>query len=88
MPQVSIQPTPGFIPFKIEQSIPQRFEQQAHAHGNRIAIKSERETYTFSFVNQSANRLARMIRSRRGGSPEPIALLFDHDQFSSPSWQC
>jgi amino acid adenylation domain-containing protein len=81
IPRISIQPTSGFIPFEdqdIEQSIPQRFEQQVRAYGDRLAIKSDHETFTFTSLNQTANRIARMILSRRGDSAQPIALLFDH----------
>jgi amino acid adenylation domain-containing protein len=81
IPRITIQPATGFIPFEdpeIEQSIPQRFEQQARAYGDRVAIKSEHETFTFTSLNRTANQLARMILSRRGDSAEPIALLFDH----------
>jgi amino acid adenylation domain-containing protein len=82
IPRITIRPASGFTSFKdeeIEQSIPRRFEQQVRAHGERVAIKSERETHTFSFVNRTANRIARMIRSRRGDAGEPIALLFNHE---------
>jgi non-ribosomal peptide synthetase component F len=81
IPRITIRPTNGFVCFKdeeIEQSIPQRFEQQVRAHGERVAIKSDRETYTFSSVNRTANRIARTIRSQRRDSVEPIALLFNH----------
>ena len=77
-----VQPASGFIAFgddEIEQSIPQRFEQQVQADGNRVAIKSDRDVYTFDSLNRTANRLAREILTRRGSSmAEPIALLFDH----------
>jgi len=79
--RITIQPTTDFNPFKdeeIEQSIPQRFEQQVRAYGDHLAIRSDRESYTFASVNQTANRLARTILSRRGNLVEPIALLFDH----------
>lgn len=81
IPHITIRPTSGFSHFRdqeIEQSIPQRFEQQVRAHGDRLAIKSDLETFTFASLNHTANRIARMIRSRRGDSGEPIALLFDH----------
>ena len=81
IPRITIRPTGDFEIFadgEIEQSIPQRFEQQVHAHGDRVAIKSERETFTYAALNRTANRLAREILSRRDESAEPIALLFDH----------
>ncbi|MDP9131395.1 MAG: non-ribosomal peptide synthetase [Candidatus Binatota bacterium] len=82
IPRIIVQPASGFIEFgddEIEQSIPQRFEQQVQADGNRVAIKSDRDVYTFDSLNRTANRLARQILTRRGSSmAEPIALLFDH----------
>jgi amino acid adenylation domain-containing protein len=81
IPRIAIRPTGDFKVFaneEIEQSIPQRFEQQVRAYGDRVAIKSERETFTFTSLNRSANRLAREILLRRDRSAEPIALLFDH----------
>ena len=81
IPRLTIQPETGFVPFQneeIEQSIPQRFEQQVRSHGDRLAIKTGQETLTFTALNRSANRIARAILSRRGDGAEPIALLFDH----------
>ncbi len=81
IPRMVIQPVAGFIPFEdpeIEQSIPQRFEQQARAYGDHVAIKSEHETFTFNSLNRTANQLARMIFTRSGDATEPVALLFDH----------
>lgn len=81
IPRIAVRPTAEFKVFaneEIEQSIPQRFEQQVRAYGDRVAIKSERETFTFASLNRTANRLAREILSRRDESAEPIALLFDH----------
>jgi amino acid adenylation domain-containing protein len=78
---VTVQPASGFIPFAdndIEQSIPERFEKMVREDGNRIAIGSGRELYSYDSVNRTANRLARMILARRGDAGEPIALFFDH----------
>jgi len=81
IPRMQIKPMNPFIQFKdeeIEQSIPERFEQQVRAAGDRLAIMSDEVSFTFHDVNQTANRLARRIISRRGHHVEPIALLFDH----------
>ncbi len=81
IPRIAVRATGDFQAFaniEIEQSIPQRFEQQVRAYGDRVAIKSDREIYTFASLNRIANRLAREILSRRNESAEPIALLFDH----------
>ena len=55
-----------------------RFEQQARAHGERVAIHSDRGPTTYAGINQIANALARRILSQRGTGAEPIALLFGH----------
>ena len=81
IPRWQIKPMDPFIRFKdeeIEQSIPERFEQQVRAYGERLAIKSHNASFTFHDLNQAANGLARRIISRRGDQVEPIALLFDH----------
>ena len=81
IPRIAIRPEGDFKLFAneaIEQSIPQRFEQQVRVYGDRVAIKSARETYTFAALNRTANRLARAILSRRHRAAEPVALLFDH----------
>ena len=70
-----------FMPFRdedIEQSIPERFEKQVRAYGQRLAIKSDEACLSFDDLNQTANKLARRIMSRRGDQSEPIALLFEH----------
>ena len=70
-----------FRPFEddeIEQSIPQRFEQQVRAGGDRLAVKWDCGSYDYAALNATANRLARSILSRCGSTPEPVALLFEH----------
>ena len=74
-------PDGAFRPFgdeAIEQSIPQRFEEQVRAHGDRLAIEWPGGSYTFASLNETANRLARTLDAARGKSGEPVALLFDH----------
>ena len=69
------------VPFtddEIEQSIPERFDQQVRAAGDRLAIKSPERSFTYVELNQTANRLARKILSLRGERAEAIALMFDH----------
>jgi amino acid adenylation domain-containing protein len=80
--RVRIKPVHPFTPFRdedIEQSIPERFEKQVRAYGQRLAIKSDEASLSFDDLNRTANKLARRIRSRCGDQLEPIALLFDHD---------
>jgi amino acid adenylation domain-containing protein len=79
--RIPYQPGSGFRPFmdeEIEQSIPQRFEQQVRAFGDHLAIRWPRGSYTFSSLNETANRLARTLDAARGKPAEPVALLFDH----------
>jgi non-ribosomal peptide synthetase component F len=81
VPRQQVEPVHPFIRFKdkeIEQSIPERFEQQVSANGPRLAIKSDEGSLTFDDLNKTANRVAQRILSRRGNHVEPIALLFDH----------
>src|SRR5688572_4371361 len=75
------EPVHPHVPFtddEIEQSIPERFEQQVRAAGDRLAIKSPERSFTYVELNQTANRLARKILSLRGERTEAIALMFDH----------
>jgi amino acid adenylation domain-containing protein len=81
VPFRKIQPVHPFTVFDdaaIEQSLPERFEQQVHQHGDRLAIKSDKVVWTFDALNQVANRLAHWLLHSRGTPAEPIALLFDH----------
>src|SRR5262245_14465695 len=79
-----VPPAPGtssesvFDAAAIDQSIPERFEQQARAQANRLAIRWPRGRYDYADLNATANRLAHAILARRGESTGPIALLFDH----------
>ena len=80
--QFPFDPVHPHVPFaddEIEQSIPERFEQQVRAAGDRLAIKSPERSFTYTELNQTANRLARKILSLRGKHAEAIALMFDHD---------
>jgi amino acid adenylation domain-containing protein len=63
---------------EIEQSIPERFEQQVRAQGERLAVRWDGGSYTYSSLNEKANRLARTLLARQGALAEPVALLFDH----------
>jgi non-ribosomal peptide synthetase component F len=71
----------AFRPFEdaeVGQSIPQRFEQQVRAHGDRLAVKWDRGSYDYAALNATANRLAHRILSWDGNAAEPVALLFEH----------
>ena len=71
----------SFRPFEdgdVEQSIPQRFEEQVRACAANLAIKWDRGSYTYATLNATANRLARAILSRSGSAAEPVALVLEH----------
>lgn len=73
-------PTDSFLEFKnevVEQSIPDRFEQQAARHPDRIAVKTKEQAVTYNTLNQAANRLARVILARSNSNEEPVALLLE-----------
>lgn len=73
-------PNGGFIEFRrdeIEQSIPERFEQQVLRHPERLAVKTRDCALSYDALNRAANRVASAILSRCGEDPEPVALLFE-----------
>ena len=73
-------PTGNFTEFRkeeIEQSIPDRFEQQVRRYPERLAVKTRDHSLTYSELNQTANRLADTIIARRGTGSEPVALLLE-----------
>ncbi|MBI2998695.1 MAG: amino acid adenylation domain-containing protein [Deltaproteobacteria bacterium] len=74
----------AFVAFEntaIEQSIPARFEQQVAQYPDRLAVVSADLQFTYTELNQVANRIARAILSRLGEGAEPVGLLFDHGAF-------
>ena len=74
-------PTGTFAEFKkeaVEQSIPNRFEEQVRRYPDRIAVKSQGKELTYDQLNRAANRLAHTILTERGEGPEPVAVLFEH----------
>ena len=73
-------PTGNFAEFKreeIEQSIPDRFEEQVRKYPNRLAIKGKNYELSYSDLNLVANRVARAVLDQRGGGEEPVALLLE-----------
>lgn len=73
-------PTGTFIDFKkeeIEQSIPDRFEQQVRLYPHRLAVKSRNHTLTYAELNEAANRVAGAVLARLGDGEEPVALLLE-----------
>jgi len=65
----------------IEQSIPQRFEEQVEKYPQKTAIRTRNYEWTYAELNTTANRVAHTILTRGGDGteePERIALLFEH----------
>jgi amino acid adenylation domain-containing protein len=76
-----VSPTNPFMEFKrqdIEQSIPQRFEQQAEKHPMNIAVKINNDEWTYEILNKAANRVAAKIPVSFGSMEGRIGLLFEH----------
>jgi amino acid adenylation domain-containing protein len=67
----------AFSPEALEQSIPDRFEQQVARHPERRAVKTGNLALTYAGLNQMANRMARAILARCGEGAEPVALLLE-----------
>ena len=65
-----------FPPEEIEQSIAERFEKQAAAHPDRIAIRSGGRSMTYAELNAAANRLGRAILDA-AGEADRVVLLFE-----------
>jgi amino acid adenylation domain-containing protein len=80
-PGSAVRPANPFITFEpeeVEQSIPRRFEQQVARGPERVAVQSERGTWTYAALNQAANRVAHAL----GGADVDgarVALLLDQD---------
>ena len=75
-------PSGAFVEFKrdeVEQSIPDRFEQQVVKYPDRIAVKTRNHTLTYDALNKMANRVARAILAQSGEGEEAIALLLEND---------
>ncbi|HWQ18485.1 MAG TPA: AMP-binding protein [Methanotrichaceae archaeon] len=83
-------PANPFLMFRkdeVEQSIPDRFEQQVAKHPDKLAFKSRQHKLTYDELNQAANRVARAILAQCGAGQcgagqcgagnAPIALLVE-----------
>jgi amino acid adenylation domain-containing protein len=76
-----VAPVNPFIEFgkeEIEQSIPDRFEQQVRRYPGKTAVKTRKDELTYATLNQAANRVARAILAERGSGEEPIALILEN----------
>ena len=73
-------PTGSFIEFRkeeVEQSVPERFEQQVRIFPDRLAVKTRNQQFTYDELNQAANQVAWAIMAQGGEAQEPVALLFE-----------
>jgi amino acid adenylation domain-containing protein len=73
---------PLYVPFSaedVESSLPARFERQAELHSQRVAVQTQRQTLTYSALNQAANRVAHSVVKRVGVGHGRVGLLFDYD---------
>jgi amino acid adenylation domain-containing protein len=71
-------PTGPFVEFRkeeIEQSIPDRFEDQARKYPQRLAVKAKDRELTYAALNAAANRIAHAILASRGDGQEQVALV-------------
>ncbi len=77
-----VEPTNAFTPFRpedIAQSIPSRFEQILNKYPARIAIKTQNYQWTYSQLNQQANRVAQILLKQEVKESERIALFLEQD---------
>ena len=75
-------PTGTFIEFRreeVEQSIPDRFEQQVRRYPDRLAVKTKSRKLTYEALNKTANHIAQAILEYRGEGQEPVVLLLEKD---------
>ena len=77
-------PSGTFIEFEmaeIDQSIPDRFEQQVERDPDRVAIHTNWHQTTYKELNQAANQVTHAILARRRSweNQRPVALLFEQN---------
>jgi amino acid adenylation domain-containing protein len=75
-----LHPTGIFLEFKkeeIEQSLPERFEQQVCKHPYRLAIETGSQHLSYTALNEVANRVAWAIIAARKRRDKPIAILLE-----------
>ena len=78
---LKVGPTNDFIEFRqedVEQSIPDRFQQQVDKYPQRLAVKTRTHELTYDALNKAANRVSQAILNLRGEGEEPVALLLEH----------
>ncbi|MEK8015997.1 MAG: amino acid adenylation domain-containing protein, partial [Candidatus Parabeggiatoa sp.] len=77
---IDAHPSNAFTKFAkadIEQSIPERFEQQVRKYSDHIAVQTQHEALTYLALDARANQVAQtLFKACENGN---IALLFEHD---------
>jgi amino acid adenylation domain-containing protein len=68
-----------FEPGEVDGSIASRFEKVTRQFPERLAVKSSRYAWSYATLNNRANWLAQSILAERGGEPEPVAVLCEHE---------
>jgi amino acid adenylation domain-containing protein len=73
-------PTNEFSRFEksdVDQSIPERFQQQVRKYPNHVAIKTKDRTVTYSELNHSANQIGRVILAQCKNGTSAVGLLLE-----------
>ncbi|MDY6901763.1 MAG: AMP-binding protein [Cyanobacteriota bacterium] len=76
----NVEPSHKFEKFskkEIEQSVANLLEKKVANYPNNLAIKDNKIAFTYTELNQSANRIARAISSKTKTQEQPIVLLFE-----------
>ena len=69
----------SFPPEAVEQSLPERFEEQVRRLPQRPAVTTRHHALTYAELDTLANQIAHAILRRCRVREEAVALLFDHD---------
>ena len=64
---------------EIEQSIPERFEQQVKRYCDWLAVKTPNYQLSYKELNAAANCIGHSLLSRLGEGEEPVAILLQND---------
>jgi amino acid adenylation domain-containing protein len=75
-------PSEPFVAFPetaLEQSLPARFEEQAHERPDQLAVHTAQYQWTYGAINRRANQIAHTLLSRRLPAGARVALLCAHD---------
>lgn len=75
-----VSPTNEFIRFEkseVDQSIPERFQEQVRKYPNHVAVRTKDQTATYGELNQAANRIGRAILARGKKPTSAVGLLLE-----------